>query len=86
MDMGVILGIMTTIMGTGNIFLYCFVGTLTTDIFARYADFSYESVWYKIPVELQKYLLLVVVDAQNPHAFDGFGFIQLDLVFFMKVT
>lgn len=85
MDMGILVGILTIVTGTGNIFLYCFVGSLTTTMFRRYADLSYESLWYKFPVDLQKYSLLIIVDAQRPRIFDGIGFIELNLIFFMKV-
>lgn len=83
--MGIIIGVFGIIMSTGNIFLYCFVGSLTTSIFWGNADIAYESLWYKLPIDLQKYLLLLLVDAQRPIIFHGFGIINLDLIFFMKV-
>lgn len=85
MDMGIIIGILGIIMSTGNILLYCFVGSLTTSIFWRNADSAYESRWYAFPIDLQKYVILVLVDAQHTIIFDGFGIIDLDLIFFMKV-
>lgn len=69
----------------GNIFLYCYVGTFTTVKFLRFSDVAYESLWYKFPIELQKYLRLIIADAQRPRAFDGFGFMDLNLVSFVKV-
>lgn len=72
-------------MSTGNILLCCYLGASTTESFLRYADITYESMWYRFPVNLQKYLQLIIEDTQRPRAFDGFGFIQLNLMSFSKV-
>lgn len=85
MDMGILMGIMSIVLSSGNIFLFCFVGSLTTTVFRGYAEITYESMWYKFPVDLQKHVLLIIVDAQRQQSFDGFGFIHLSLTFFMTV-
>lgn len=69
----------------GNIFLYCYVGTFTTVKFLRFSDAAYESLWYKFPVGLQKYMRLIIADAQRSRAFDGYGVMDLNLMTFAKV-
>lgn len=86
LDIGIFVAAMSMVMSTGNIFLYCFVGSLTTDIFWCYADVSYESHWYKFPVTLQKYMRMIIADANRPRIFTGLGIIDLNLMSFLKVT
>lgn len=70
---------------TGCVFLFCTIGSFTTDNFSRIADASYESLWYHFPTDLRKYLLLIVADAQRPRMFEGLGVIDLNLMTFTKV-
>lgn len=67
------------------VFLYCFVGSLTTDQFHRFGDISYEFEWYQLPIDLQKYLTLIIADAQRPQVFTGFNIIDSSLMTFTKV-
>lgn len=70
---------------TSTILLYCYIGSLTTEQFLRFGDISYEFPWYKIPVDLQKYIPLMIADAHRRKKFTGFGIIDLDLAAFLKV-
>lgn len=70
---------------TGTTFVYCYIGSLTTEIFFLYGDISYESDWYKLPIEQQKLLQLIIADAQRPQIFHGFGIIESNLTTFIKV-
>lgn len=54
-------------------------------MFWCYADVSFESLWYKFPVNLQKYVLMIIANAQRPQIFSGLGIIDLSLMSFMKV-
>lgn len=83
--MRIFIALISIVTSAGNIFLYCYVGTLTTVQFLRFSDVVYESIWYKFPVKLQKYLRLIIADAHRPRAFDGFGIMDLNLVAFAKV-
>lgn len=73
------------LLSTGVVFIYCYMGTFTTDQFQLYADISYKSMWYKFPVRLQKYYVFILADSQRPRYFNGLGFIDLNLVTFAKV-
>lgn len=86
-DLGVLLPlIIACTMSIGTVFLYCFFGSLTTDQFLRYAHISYESEWYTLPIELQKFIQLIIADAQRPRIFQGFKIIDLNLLAFTKVS
>lgn len=73
-------------LSTGMVFLFCSVGSWTTDNFSRFADISYESLWYKFSPDLQKYLRLIIADAQRPRVFQGFGIIDLNFMTFTTVN
>lgn len=73
------------IMSTGFIFVYCYVGSSTTDHFWQYGDVSYDSLWYVLPINLQQCLRLIIADAQRPRVFTGLGIIDLNLSLFAQV-
>lgn len=73
------------LLSTGNTFLYCFVGSLTTDQFRRYGDIAYEFKWYNLPIDMQKYFPLIIGNAQRPKVFTGLNIIDLNLSAFTKV-
>lgn len=85
MDIRVFVIIFSTLTSIFFIFLYCAVGSFVTNQFLRYADITYESIWYEFPIDLQKYLVLIIADAQRPKVFDGLGIIDLNLMTFIKV-
>lgn len=72
-------------MSTGTVFLYCYVGSLTTEQFSRYATIPYESDWLMMPLQLQKFLLIIVAEARRPVEFSGLGLFSLNLMAFGKV-
>lgn len=73
------------IVVAANPFLYCFFGKITTDRYAKMADHLFEINWYKLPIKLQKYLILMIANMQRPLYFDGFGICKLDLGMFQTV-
>lgn len=85
MNFNIIILLICASTSTGCVFLFCSIGSFTTDNFLRFADISYESLWYNFPVDLQKYLLLIIADAQRPRIFQGLGIINLNLATFTQV-
>lgn len=85
-DSNIFFLLMCASLSTGCVFFFCSVGSYTTDNFLRFADISYESLWYKLPVHLQKYLPLIIADAQRPRFFRGLGIVNLNLMAFTKVV
>lgn len=85
LDLNALLLVIAFQMATGIVFLYCFTGSLSTEQFYRFGSMTYESDWYKWPNELQKYVLLIIANAQRPQIFNGFNVIDLNLLAFTKV-
>lgn len=85
MGMEVLIVSHSIMLSTINTFLCCYVGSSTTDLFLRYADISYESLWYNFPTKLQQYLRLIIADAQRPRVFQGLAIIDLNLTLFTMV-
>lgn len=81
------LEIVSCIMSTGPVFFYCLFGAFTTDIFLSFANLAYESTWYKFPNDLQKYIRMIVAeaDAQRERYYHGFHMVDLNLLTFGKV-
>lgn len=53
--------------------------------FHRYGDISYEAQWIKMPIELQKFVQIVIADAQRPLKFTGLNLVDLNLTAFTTV-
>lgn len=69
-----------------NLLLYCYYGKQTTDYYAAYADCLFESQWYKLPVDLQKVMLMVIGNAQRPLFYHGFRIARMNLETFTSVS
>lgn len=50
------------------------------------ADRLYEANWRELSVDLQKYFVVMLGNAQRPVFYDGFGIAILNLETFSKVT
>lgn len=74
-----------SLMGLMNIFLYCYFGKLATESFEDMCNCLYEFKWHKLPVKQQKYIIPMMVTAQRPLYYHGFGIIILNLETFCNV-
>lgn len=85
LDYHILLLLLCSFLSIGCVFLFCAVGSYTTDTFSRFAVIPYESLWYKCPIKLQKYFFLIIADGQRPQVFRGMSIVDLDLMAFSKV-
>lgn len=85
MDLSLIKFVVVVLASNCIVYLYCYVGSLTTDQFLRYGDVAYEFPWYKLPVDVQRNFPLIIANAQRPQCFNGLNIIDLNLVIFIKV-
>lgn len=69
-----------------NIFLYCFFGQMASRSYEKMADSLYEFDWHKLPVNLQKHVILMIANTQQPLFYDGFGVVVLNLETFTSVS
>lgn len=78
--------ILTIIVSISPLFLYCYYGKMATDSFKEMADCLYQSNWRSLPIELQKYTIFMMANAQRPLFYHGFGIVTLDLQAFTQVN
>ncbi|XP_055305901.1 odorant receptor 22c-like [Sitodiplosis mosellana] len=62
-----------------NLFVYCFFGKLATESYTKIADCLYEANWREVSIDLQKYIIVMIQNAQRPLYYHGFGIAVLNL-------
>lgn len=85
LDLNIVVVILGVQCNTGTVFLYCYVGSLTMNQFHRYGDISYEAQWIKMPIELRKFVQIVIADAQRLLKFTKLNLVDLNLTAFTTV-
>lgn len=70
---------------TLNLFIYCYFGKLATESFENMANHFFESNWYELPIDLQKYFVMMIGNAQRPIHYHGSGIAILNLDTFKNV-
>lgn len=85
-DFNIAFLICAAILSTLALFLFCFFGKLSTDIFYNMTDCLYESKWNELPIELQKFYVIIIGVGQRSHFYHGFGMIYLKLETFTRVS
>lgn len=79
-DINILFISICTITSLTNLILYCYFGKLTTDNYLEFSKCAYElSNWYELPVDLQKYFILVISNANKPLCYNGLGIMSLKM-------
>lgn len=68
-----------------NLFLCCYLGKMASNSYAQMAECLYDCNWYEIPLDLQKYFIIMVANSQVPPTYSGYGVAELNLSTFRKV-
>lgn len=68
-----------------NLFIYCYFGMRVTTSFEEMVDSVNDMNWYRLPIRLQKHLIIIIGDMQIPQYYDGFGVLYLNLETFSNV-
>lgn len=74
------------IVSGSNLFLYCHFGSRSTQTSLAYANLIYDSEWFQLPTELQKFIIVMIANAQRPLFYHGFGVARLNLDTFCSVN
>lgn len=74
------------LVATLNLFVYCYFGKMATESFAEMANLVYEANWIDLPIELQKFALIAIINMQKPLVYHGFSVAILNLETFTKVS
>lgn len=86
LDFNFIMLLMAVAVSLSNLSVYSYFGQIASESYEEMADCLFESNWCEHPVELQKYVLLMVQNIQNPMYYHGFGIANLDLETFTDVS
>lgn len=76
------LGIINALL---NMFLFCYLGKIASESYKNIAVSSYECNWHALPLDLQKYFIIMIADAQIPLRYHGYGVITLNMETFCNV-
>lgn len=57
----------------GLLFMYCEMGEQISGAFGEIEDEMYEMDWHLYPIKTQKIMLIILINAQQPVEFMGFG-------------
>lgn len=76
---------MASTVSLSTLFLYCYFGQVAGDCYDRMDITFYKSNWLNIPIELQKYFVIMIGNAQIPLNYHGFGIAFLNLNTYLRV-
>lgn len=84
-DFTIIITMVALVVGTMNLFIYCYFGKLATESFENMPHLLYNYNWQDIPVELQRHFVIIIQAMQKQIFYHGFGIAVLNLQTFTSV-
>lgn len=85
-DFDIIIIVTVIFVGISTLFSYCYYGKLATESFLKIGDCLFDANWQSLPVQLQKYFVIMIADAQRELYYHGFEVAILNLITFNKVN
>lgn len=82
---GVIILLIAIVSNISTLFVYCYFGKLATDSFSDMSYRLFESNWQQLPLEMQKFFVLMIGNAQKTLHYHGLQIVRLDWETFTKV-
>lgn len=82
----IVLLLIAVFIAMSILFLYCYCGKFATERFQKMCDCVYELNWQKLPLNQQKYIVLMISNMQRPLYYHGIGIVTLDLSAFVQVS
>lgn len=67
------------------LFMYCYFGKIASESSLGIANLLFQANWQALPVNLQKYFVIMITNAQAQLYYHGFGVAFLNLETFTKV-
>lgn len=68
-----------------TVYLYCHFGSVITESFSKCGDLVYESHWLELPINLQRFSIMMIQNSHLELAFKGFDMVELNLESFTNV-
>lgn len=69
-----------------SLFAYCYFGKIATNSYDQMAECLYDCNWHELDLQHQKYILVMMMNAQRPIYYNGFGVADLNLETFTTVS
>lgn len=85
-DSEIFLLVIAVSLGLFSLLLPCYFGKMATDSYENMAASSYDFDWHEFPVDLQKYWLRILSNAQIPLNYRAAGVAVLNLETFTKAS
>lgn len=73
-------------LSTANLYFYCYFGKIASESYEQMGDCLFFSNWVELPLELQKYFIVMIGNTQRPLYYHGFGIANMKLETFSIVT
>lgn len=86
LDYNLCLLFMAVTSNVATISVYCYYGKMATESYKDMAYCLFESNWLYLPVELQKFFIMMIADAQIPLQYHAFHIVTLNLETLTKVS
>lgn len=76
---------MALLVSGANLYFYCYYGDRSSNDYSQMTHILFESNWNEQTVELQKFVKIMIANAQRPLFYHGSRIVHLDLVTYLKV-
>lgn len=77
--------LMALLVSGANLYFYCHFGNRTTSDYSQMTHILFESNWIEQPVELQRFIKMMIANAQRPLFYHGSRIVNLNLETYLKV-
>lgn len=74
-----------TTIAVANLFVFCYLGEEATNHLLGFCDALFEFDWHTLPIDLQKGWLMMAINMERPHFYNGFQILHLNYEIFGKV-
>lgn len=77
--------LLESMTGLLNFYGFCYFGLVTAKSFEMTGERLYECNWYDLPIELKRYFIMMIGNAQRPMYYSGHNLVILNMETPLKV-
>lgn len=86
MDLCTTIAILTFFDPAFNLLAFCYLGDQATELMLKTSLNLYSSLWFNLPIDLQKYFTMLIANTRTPLIFSGFGVLNASLKTYVAVS